>query len=142
MNKILKLNQKNIKNLNTPTINEYTLRLLKLYENICEFIKYKDFIYNSIEKNRNIIHKKKEEIQLQRKMKNSRNIRQLAEEKRMAGIKNIMQKDIRINSLFRKVMDENIVLKNKIRKNKSLGEIYKYKKNFKEREFNFYVNYE
>ena len=142
LNKILKLNQKNIKNLNTPTINEYTLRLLKLYENICEFIKYKDFIYNSIEKNRNIIHKKKEEIQLQRKMKNSRNIRQLAEEKRMAGIKNIMQKDIRINSLFRKVMDENIVLKNKIRKNKSLGEIYKYKKNFKEREFNFYVNYE
>ena len=142
LNKILKLNQKNLKNLTTPSINEYTLHLLKLYENICEFVKYKDLRYNSIEKNRNIIHKKKEEIQLQRKMQNSRNIRQLAEEKRMAGIKNIMQKDIRINSLFRKIMDENIVLKNKIRKNKSLAEIYKYKKNFKERVFNFYVNYE
>ena len=59
----------------------------------------------------------------------------------MAGIKNIMQKDIRINALFRKIIDENIVLKNKIRKNKSLKEIDKYKKNYKEKEFNFYVNY-
>ena len=142
LSKILKLNPKNTKNLNTQSINEYTLRLLKLYENICEFVKYKDVLFNSMEKNKSIIHKKKEEIQLQRKIQNSRNVRQMAEEKRMEGIKNIMQKDNKINSLFRKIMDENIVLKNKIRKNKSLAEIHKYKKNYKEREFNFYVNYE
>ena len=141
LDKMLKLNPKNIKNMNSITINEYTLCLLKLYENICEFVKYKDAKYNLIEENRYLIHKKKEEIQLQRKLQNSRNVRQLAEEKRMAGIKNIMQKDIRINALFRKIIDENIVLKNKIRKNKSLKEIDKYKKNYKEKEFNFYVNY-
>ena len=141
LDKMLKLNPKNIKNMNSITINEYTLCLLKLYENICEFVKYKDAKYNLIEENRLLIHKKKEEIQLQRKLQNSRNVRQLAEEKRMAGIKNIMQKDIRINALFRKIIDENIVLKNKIRKNKSLKEIDKYKKNYKEKEFNFYVNY-
>ena len=141
LDKMLKLNPKNIKNMNSITINEYTLCLLKLYENICEFVKYKDAKYNLIEENRHLIHKKKEEIQLQRKLQNSRNVRQLAEEKRMAGIKNIMQKDIRINALFRKIIDENIVLKNKIRKNKSLKEIDKYKKNYKEKEFNFYVNY-
>ena len=141
LDKMLKLNPKNIKNMNSITINEYTLCLLKLYENICEFVKYKDAKYNLIEDNRYLIHKKKEEIQLQRKLQNSRNVRQLAEEKRMAGIKNIMQKDIRINALFRKIIDENIVLKNKIRKNKSLKEIDKYKKNYKEKEFNFYVNY-
>ena len=142
LNKILTLNPKNIKNLSSISINEYTLCLLKLFENICEFIKYKDVEYNAIEGNRYIIHQKREEIQLQRKIQNSRNIRQLAEEKRMAGIKNILQKDIRVNALLRKILDENIVLRNKIKRNKSLAEINKYIQNYKEKEFNFYVNYD
>ena len=142
LSRIIKLTQKNIKNLGISAINEYTMSLLKLYENICEFVKYKDKYYNSIEKNRNLIYKKKEEIQYERKMNNSKNIRQVEEEKRMQGIKNIMQKDIRINALFSKIFDENIVLKNKIKKNKSLTDMFKYKKLYEEREFNFYVNYE
>ena len=142
LSKIFKLTQKNIKNLNISAINEYTINLLKLYENICEFVKYKDKIYNSNKKNRHLIYKKKEEIQYERKMNNSKNIRQVEEEKRMQGIKNIMQKDIRINALFRKIFDENIVLRNKIKKNKSVTDMLKYKKFYKEKELNFYVNYE
>ena len=142
LDKILKLNSKTIKNLNSLLINKYTLYLLKLYEIICQFVQYKDKIYNSIEKNKKIIHKIKEEIQIKRKMENSRNIRRLAEEKRMEKIKNIMQKDIRINSLFNKKIDENIVLKNKLKRNKSMAELHKNKQNVKEKEFNFYVNYE
>lgn len=142
LNKILKLTQKNLKNIDNIYLNKYILCLLKLYENICEFVKYKDVVYNSSEKYRELIHKKKEEIQLQRKMNNSKNVRQLAEEKRVAGIKNIMEKNNRINSLFKKKFDQNIVLKNKIRKNKSLADIFRYRKNFKEKEFNFYVNYD
>ena len=142
LDKILKLNSKTIKNLNSLLINKYTLYLLKLYEKICQFVQYKDKIYNSIEKNKKIIHKIKEEIQIKRKMENSRNIRRLAEEKRMEKIKNIMQKDIRINSLFNKKIDENIVLKNKLKRNKSMAELHKNKQNVKEKEFNFYVNYE
>ena len=142
LNKILKLTQKNLKNIDNIYLNKYILCLLKLYENICEFVKYKDVVYNSSEKYRELIHKNKEEIQLQRKMNNSKNVRQLAEEKRVAGIKNIMEKNNRINSLFKKKFDQNIVLKNKIRKNKSLADIFRYRKNFKEKEFNFYVNYD
>ena len=141
LNKILKLNLKNIKNLSTLLINEYTLSLLKIYENICEFVKYKDAIYGSIEENKKIIHKKKEEIQIQRKLKNSRNIRQLAEEKRINGVKKILEKNNSNNIFFKKILDENIVLKNKIIKNKSFAEIDRYKKNFKEKEFQFYVGY-
>ena len=142
LNNILKLTQKNIKNLNESTINEYTMCLLKLFENIYDFVKSKDKIYNSIEKNRYLIYKKKEEIQLERKMNNSKNIRHLEEENRMQGIKNIIQKDIRINSLLKKKFDENIVLQNKIKKNKSQTNIFKIKQRYEEKEFNFYVNYE
>ena len=75
-------------------------------------------------------------------MNNAKNLRRLEDEKREAKIKNIMQKDININSLFRKVMDENIVLKNKIKKNKSMIDFYKHQKELKENEFNSYVRYD
>ena len=60
----------------------------------------------------------------------------------MEGIKNIKRKDLRINSLLNKKLDENIVLKNKLKKSKSTAEKHKNKINFKEREFKFYINYE
>ena len=107
------------------------MRLLNFLENICEFIKNKDNIYNSIKENRYIIRSKKEEIQLQRKIDNSNLLKQYEEEKREAGIKKKMQKDININALFRKIMDENIVLKNKIKKKDNLIEFKKYKQNLK-----------
>ena len=142
LNRILKLNHKSLNNTSITSINEYTMRLLNLLENICEFIKYRDNIYNSIKENKYIIRSKKEEIQLQRKIENSNYLKQYEEEKREAGIKKILQKDININSLFRKVMDENIVLKNKIKKNDNLIEFKKHKQNLKEKEFNFYVKFE
>ena len=142
LNRILKLNHKTLINTSITSINEYTMRLLNLYENICEYVKYRDNIYNSIEENRYIIRSKKEEIQLQRKIENSSYLKQYEEEKREAGIKKILQKDININALFRKIMDENIVLKNKTKKNDNLFEFKKYKQNLKENGFNFYVKYE
>ena len=141
ISKIFSINKKNINNLNRMTINYYILCLLKLYENICQFIKFKDIEYNSIGENKYIIHKKKEEIQLNRKIKNTRTIRQLAEEKRINGIEKIVKRNNKPNLLFKGNVDENIVLKNKIKRNKKLQEMGKNKNNLLEKEFNFYVSY-
>ena len=56
-------------------------------------------------------------------------------------LKKFWKKNNSNNIFFKKILDENIVLKNKIIKNKSLAEIDRYKKNFKEKEFQFYVGY-
>ena len=55
LNKLLKINKKNINNINKEYINDYILCLLKLYENICEYIKYRDKQYNLNEENKYII---------------------------------------------------------------------------------------
>ena len=141
LNKILRINIKNINNINQSYINIYILNLLKIYEDICEYIKYKDKQYNSIESNKLIIHMKNEEIQLQRKINNSRNIRQLAEEKRINGIKKIIQKNNRPNLLFKGNVDDDIVLRNKANKKSNSAKLGKNKKDVKEREFNFYISY-
>ena len=141
LNKILRINVKNINNINQSYINIYILNLLKIYEDICEYIKYKDKQYNSIESNKLIIHMKNEEIQLQRKINNSRNIRQLVEEKRINGIKKIIQKNKRPNLLFKSNFDDNVVLRNKVHKKNNSAKLGKNKKDFKEREFNFYISY-
>ena len=141
LNKILRINIKNINSINKSYINIYILNLLKIYEDICEYIKYKDKQYNSIESNKLIIHMKNEEIQLQRKINNSRNIRQLAEEKRINGIKKIIQKNNRPNLLFKGNVDDDIVLRNKANKKSNSAKLGKNKKDVKEREFNFYISY-
>ena len=141
LNKILKINIKNINSINKSYINIYILNLLKIYEDICEYIKYKDKQYNLIEANKLIIHNKYEEIQLQRKINNSRNIRQLAEEKRINGIKKIIQKNKRPNLLFRGNIDDDVVLRNKANKKSNSAKLGKNKKDAKEREFNFYISY-
>ena len=141
LNKIISINKKNINSLDRLTINNYLLCLLKIYENVCQFVKFKDKEYNSIEANKVIIHKKKEEIQLQRKIKNTRTIRQLSEEKRINGMEKIIKRNNRQILIFKGNADDNIVLKNKIKKMKKLEEMGKYKQNFLEREFKFYINY-
>ena len=141
LNKILNINKKNINNINNIFINDYILCLLKLYENICEFIKYKDKEYNSIEDNKYIIHKKKEEIQLQRKIVNTKLIRQLAEEKRLNSIEKIAKRNNKPKLLFRGNVDQNVVLKNKNKKYMKIKEIGKNKNNI-EKEFNYFVRYD
>ena len=141
LNKILRINIKNINNINQSYINIYILNLLKVYEDICEYIKYKDKQYNSIESNKLIIHMKNEELQLQRKINNSRNIRQLAEEKRINGIKKIIEKNKRPNLLFKGNIDDDVVLRNKANKKSNSAKLGNIKKDFKEREFNFYISY-
>ena len=56
-----------------------------------------------------------------------------------------MEKIIKRNNrqilLFKGNVDDNIVLKNKIKKKKKMEEMGKYKQNFLEKEFNFYIKY-
>ena len=141
LKKILSTNKKSINSLDRICINNYILCLLKIYENVCQIVKFKNKEYNSIEENKYKINKKKEEIQLQRKINNTRTIRQLSEEKRINGIEKIVKKNNKPNLLFKGNVDDNIVLKNKIKKKKKLEEMGQYKQNFLEQEFNFYVNY-
>ena len=96
---------------------------------------------NSKEENKVLIYKKKEEIQIKRKIQNAKDVLLLAEERRINGIKMILKKNSGINSLIKMKMDVNIELKNKIQKRESLKENLKHKQNFREKEFNFYVNY-
>lgn len=142
IDKILKISSKNINSLNHLVITTYILYLLKIYEDICEYIIDCNVKYSSIKENKSIIYKKNEEIQLNRKLYNGRKIRQLLEEKRENCIQKIMEKNSRRKLLnHRYAYDDNIVLRNKIKKQKEEEEIGIYKKNFKENEFNYYVNY-
>ena len=142
LNKLLEINRKNINNLDKHVINDYILMLLKLYENICEYIKFKDMEYNSIKENKNIIHKKREEIQIEKKIKYAKAIKDLAEEKRINGIKNIAKRNNKHTLLYRINVDDNVVLKNKIKKNKKLKELGKKSNNLNEKEFNFYLSHD
>ena len=138
---IKKLNSKKIKNLDNKLIDKYIISGLKLFENICDFVINKNKELNSKEENKELIYKKKEEIQIKRKIQNAKDVLLLAEERRINGIKMILKKNSGINSLIKIKMDVNIELKNKIQKRESLKENLKHKHNFREKEFNFYVNY-
>ena len=142
LNKVLSINRKNINNLDKSIINDYILILIKLYENICEYIKYKDREYNSIKENKYIIHKKKEEIQIQKKIFYANAIKDLAEEKRINGINNITKRNNTAKLLFRGNVDDNVVLKNIIKKKKKLKDLGKNKNNYNEKEFKYYIGYD
>ena len=141
-NKLWDINKKNINKVHKTSINEYILYLLKIYENICEYIKSKDVEYNSNKSNKFIIHQKKEEINLQRKINNTKLIRQLAEEKRINGIENIAKRNNELKIIYKLNYDDNIVKKNIIKKMKKKEEIGKYRNKNLEKEYNFYVSYD
>ena len=141
-NKLLDINKKNINKVNKDLINEYILDLLKIYENICEYIIYKDKKYNSDDSNKYIIHQKKEEINLQRKINNTNIIKKLSEEKRINGIERIAKRNNNPKIIYKFNYDDNIVLKNMLKKLKKLEEKGKNKNNSLEKEYNFYVSFE
>ena len=140
---ILKMNKKSFNDKNKFMVYDYILKLVKLYDDICQYVKNKQKLF---EKNKNynaFMRKKKEQVQTLRKVNNAREIRQLFEDKRLRNVEKIYEKWKRpVNKILRKVDDKNSVLLIKKFRNRSVEEIEKQKKISLENEFNDLVGYD
>ena len=117
----------NFNDRNSFLIYQYIIKLLKLYEYICEYVFKKDVEYNMIGKNQQIIKKEKEKIANKRKLDNARTIRILIENKRINANKQLIEKWKRPEKYISRKVDNNnykILLRNR-----SQDDIYKRKKN-------------
>ena len=125
-NNILNLNKKSFNEKNKFMIYDYTLKLLAIYEDICVHIKNKEMLYESDTKNKIYIQKKREEVQSMRKIINAREMRELLEEKRLKGIKKLLDKwNLPVKSTHKKVAEKYNFKFNKINKSKSTSDIGK-----------------
>ena len=125
-NSILNLNKKSFNEKNKFMIYDYTLKLLTIYEDICIHIKNKEMLYESDIKNKIFIQKKREEVQSMRKISNAREMRELLEEKRLKGIKKLLDKwSLPVKSTHKKVAEKYNFKFNKIKKSKSTSDIEK-----------------
>ena len=70
----------------------YSLKLLKIYEDICQFVKNKNKAYELNTKNKNFIMSKKEEIQNVRKIGNAKIVRKFIDEQINININKIVNK--------------------------------------------------
>ena len=140
---ILKMNKKSFNEKNKFMVYDYSLKLIKLYDDICEYVKYKQNIYLSNKKNKVYMKKKNEEVQNSRKIRNAREIRQLLDDKRERTIEKILDKWKRpVNRILRKIDNKfNVKLNNRFR-NKSMEEIEKQRKIFLRNEFSDLVSYD
>ena len=126
-------------------IYQYIIKLLKLYEYICDFVFKKDIELNSNEKNIPLIKKEKDKITNKRKLDNAREIRILIENKRINGNKQLIEKWLKPEKYISKRINENnykLLLRNKsqddilkIRRNKN-------RKNGINDEINFFIEAE
>ena len=125
-NNILNLNKKSFNEKNKFMIYDYTLKLLAIYEDICVHIKNKEKLYESDTKNKIYIQKKREEVQSLRKINNAREMRELLEEKRLKGIKKLLDKwNLPVKNTHKKVVEKYNFKFNKINKSKSTSDIEK-----------------
>jgi hypothetical protein len=123
---ILKTNKKTFNEKNKFMIYDYTLKLLTIYEDICIHIKNKEMLYESEIKNKIFIQKKREEVQSMRKISNAREMRELLEEKRLKGIKKLLDKwSLPVKNSHKKVAEKYNFKFNKIKKSKSTSDIEK-----------------
>ena len=140
---ILKTNKKTFNEKNKFMIYDYSLKLIKLYDDICEYVKYRQGIFESNKKNKIYMKKKIEEVQNSRKIKNAREIRQLLDDKRERTIGKILDKWKRpVNRILRKIDDKFNVQLSKRYRNKSMEEIEKQRKLYLQNEFRNLVCYE
>ena len=140
---ILKINKKSFNEKNKFMVYDYSLKLIKLYDDICEYVKYRQAMYESNKKNRIYMKKKIEEVQNQRKIKNAREIRNLLDDKRERTIEKILDKWKRpVNRVMRKIDDKYNFKLSKRYRNKSMEEIEKQKKLFLQNEFSDLVFYD
>ena len=126
LNHILKLNKKSFNEDNKFKIYDYTLQLIKLYDDICEYVKNMQKIYEADDNNRIFMRKRREEVQTMRKISNARETRELLEDKRERVIDKVMEKWRKpVTKAYRKVDDKhNSKIRNNFR-SKSTEEIKK-----------------
>ena len=127
---ILKLNRKSFNEKNKYKIYDSVLQLIKLYDDIAQYVMNIQKRYEADDNNKIFMRKRREEVQTLRKIHNARETRELLENKRGRVIDKIMEKWNRpVHKAFRKVDDKNNTkIKNKF-KSKSVGEIKKINKN-------------
>jgi len=140
---ILKMNKKYFNENNKFMVYDYILKLLKIYDDICQYVKNKQKLYESNKYNKEFMRKKKEEVKTLKKINNAREIRQLLEDKRERNIELILDKWKKpINKQLRKVNDKFDSHKNKIKRNKSVEEIEEQRKLNLQNEFRDLISYD
>ena len=140
---ILKLSKKSFNENNKFKVYDYVLQLIKLYDDICEYVKNMQKIYEADENNIVFMRKKKEEVQTMRKITNARETRELLDGERERVIEKILEKWKKpINKVNRIIDDKyNSKMKNKNR-NKSVEEVKKMKKETKQNEIDSLIFFE
>ena len=140
---IFKMNKKTFNEKNKFMVYDYILKLIKLYDDICQYVKYNQVMYESNKKNKIYMRKKIEEVQNARKIKNAREIRKLLEDKRERTIEIILDKWKRqVNRVLRKIDNNSNIKLSKKYRNKSMEEIEKQRKIDLENEFHDLVYYD
>ena len=117
LNEILEYSEKmDFNDRNYFLIYRYILKLLKLYEYICEYVFKKDEQFRYNEKNIPLIKKEKDKIINKRKLDNARTIRILIENKRINANKQLIEKWMKPEKYISRKVDNNnykILLRNK-----------------------------
>ena len=117
LNEILEYSEKmDFNDRNYFLIYRYILKLLKLYEYICEYVFKKDEQFRYNEKNIPLIKKEKDKIINKRKLDNARAIRILIENKRINANKQLIEKWMKPEKYISRKVDNNnykILLRNK-----------------------------
>ena len=119
-------------------IYQYIIKLLKLYEYICEYIFKRDVELNANEKNLPIIKRENDKIANKRKLDNARTIRILIENKRINANKQLIEKWMKPEKYISRKVDNNnykVLLRNK-----SQDELLKRKKYISQNELNEELN--
>ena len=118
----------NFNDRNYFLIYQYIIKLLKLYEYICDYVFKKDIEYNMVEKNLQLIKNVKDKIANKRKLDNARTIRILIEKKRINANKQLIEKWKRPEKYISRKVDNNNY--KTLLKNKSQDDIFKKKKKY------------
>lgn len=140
---ILKMNKKSFNENNKFMVYDYILKLVKIYDDICQYVKNKQKLYESNRQNKEFMRKKREEVQTLRKVNNAREIRQLLEDKRVRNIELILDKWKKpINKKMRKVNDKFDSHLNNNKRNKSVEEIEQQRKLKLLNEFRDLISYD
>ena len=134
--KLFSLDKNSFNEDNKFKVNEHILKLLKIYNDIYQFVNNKNILYESNKENKKFIDIKNVEIQTMRKIENSRVIRQLLEEKRQKNIKKILDKSNAPSNKIKTKIDQRINFKfSKSWRNKSIEEKGKSQRNKYQNEF-------
>ena len=137
------MNKKSFNKNNKYNVYTYILQLIKLYADICGYVKNMQKIYEADEKNKMFMKKRREEEQTLRKINNAKETRELFDEKRERIIEKIFEKNSKkVIQVFRKIDNQyNTKRRNKYR-SKSIEDIEAFRKRKKQNEFEGLFFYE